>query len=557
MQINKAKEILADTTESERLLALLDGLPLAIAQAGAYLQECAVGLTTYLRFYEQQWSELMASDQLADAPLQDYPDGSVWTTWAISYQAIREKHEATANLLLLWSFLDNKDLWHGLFAAACTSSSVAARMLSGWIGDIASSEIRFSGAMQLLRNYSLVEEVAETRSYATHPVVHQWAHHSQGRYFAMELRRLSLVAVGCTVPDSSIRDYTTLQRRLLPHAQGCSKWIVENEPGCGYRSSEGRNKVVDRDEEQETVLGAIQNLGNLYIDQGKLDEAEQMYERALRGKEEALGPTHTSTLDTVNNLGNLYADQGKLDKAEQMYERALQGKKEAFGPTHTSTLNTVNNLGNLYANQGKLDKAEQMYEQALRGMEEALGPTHTSTLQTVNNLGNLYADQGKLDKAEQMYERALQGKKEALGPTHTSTLNTVNNLGNLYADQGKLGEAEQMYERALRGYEEALGEERVQQYMPALNTLENIGHLYAHRGETAKAYATYARALSGLRQILSQPSDRCTDLAARIDALNSSQSGKTEHQSLLKASKRPKLQHHESEQTSKRSIRKL
>jgi hypothetical protein len=67
----------------------------------AYLQEYGVGLTTYLRFYKQQWSELIASDQLADAPLQDYPDRSVWTTWAISYQAIREKHRATANLLLL------------------------------------------------------------------------------------------------------------------------------------------------------------------------------------------------------------------------------------------------------------------------------------------------------------------------------------------------------------------------------------------------------------------------------------------------------------------------
>jgi hypothetical protein len=70
------------------------------------------------------------------------------------------------------SFLDNEDLWHGLFVTACRSSSVAAKMLSEWIGEIASSEIRFSGAMQLLRNYSLVEEVAETRSYATHLVVH-------------------------------------------------------------------------------------------------------------------------------------------------------------------------------------------------------------------------------------------------------------------------------------------------------------------------------------------------------------------------------------------------
>ena len=49
-----------------------------------------------------------------------------------------------------------------------------------------------------------------------------------------------------------------------------------------------------------------------------------MYERALQGYEEALGPSHTSTLDTVNNLGLLYADQGKLAEAEKMYEQALR-----------------------------------------------------------------------------------------------------------------------------------------------------------------------------------------------------------------------------------------
>jgi hypothetical protein len=61
--------MIVDTPESEQLLALLDGLPLAIAQAGAYLQESGVELTTYLRFYEEQWSELMELDHLADAPL--------------------------------------------------------------------------------------------------------------------------------------------------------------------------------------------------------------------------------------------------------------------------------------------------------------------------------------------------------------------------------------------------------------------------------------------------------------------------------------------------------
>jgi Tetratricopeptide repeat len=66
-----------------------------------------------------------------------------------------------------------------------------------------------------------------------------------------------------------------------------------------------------------------------------------MYKRALAGKERALGPEHTSTLDTVNNLGLLYRTQGKLDEAEQMYKRALAGeerKDRALGRDYASTL---------------------------------------------------------------------------------------------------------------------------------------------------------------------------------------------------------------------------
>jgi tetratricopeptide (TPR) repeat protein len=75
----------------------------------------------------------------------------------------------------------------------------------------------------------------------------------------------------------------------------------------------------------------------------------------------AWGPDHTSTLDTVNNLGSLYADQGRLADAERLFNRALAGYEKAWGPDHTSTLRTVNNLGNLYRKQGRLVDAEKMY----------------------------------------------------------------------------------------------------------------------------------------------------------------------------------------------------
>lgn len=43
----------------------------------------------------------MNSQGLGHTPLQEYLNGSIGTTWNISYNAIREKDKATTNLLLL------------------------------------------------------------------------------------------------------------------------------------------------------------------------------------------------------------------------------------------------------------------------------------------------------------------------------------------------------------------------------------------------------------------------------------------------------------------------
>jgi tetratricopeptide (TPR) repeat protein len=104
-----------------------------------------------------------------------------------------------------------------------------------------------------------------------------------------------------------------------------------------------------------------------------MKEAEEMYVRALRGKEEVWGPTHTSTLDTVNDLGNLYSDQGRMKEAEEMYVRALRGKEEVWGPTHTSTLDTAYNLGLLYDGQKRSAEAREIYTRAAAGYAEVEG----------------------------------------------------------------------------------------------------------------------------------------------------------------------------------------
>ncbi|KAF2182318.1 hypothetical protein K469DRAFT_231788 [Zopfia rhizophila CBS 207.26] len=271
----------------------------------------------------------MESQARAGVPLRDYPDRSVWTTWTISYHAIRAKSMAAANLLLLWACLDNTDLWYGLLAEAHLRSTAVADYLSEWLPNIASDEVNFIVAMQLLQSYSLVEDVQDLASYATHPVVHRWAFHVQDKEQRVVFTWLAVLVVGWAVPEISEKEYLSVQRRLLAHAQRCCQWIIRCVADTRARS-QGGNASRAHVEQDYIMLGAIRALGLLYANQGKLVEAEKMYRRALEGYEKTLGRDHISTLDTVSNLGVLYMNQGKLCEAEKMYQQALEGYEKAL-----------------------------------------------------------------------------------------------------------------------------------------------------------------------------------------------------------------------------------
>ncbi|RYO93500.1 hypothetical protein DL764_007993 [Monosporascus ibericus] len=467
-----------------KIAGLLDGLPLALSTAGAYLKLLTTSWAEYLMLYQKYWLRL----QKSSPKLSSY-DRALYSTWNISYAHVKRHNLSSANLLRLWAYFDKEDLWFELLQSGRSDAAL-------WFQELTQDRLNFDQVMRVLCDHGLVEADpptkecgAESLGYSIHGCVHSWIINVLTEGTDEEMVRLSIKCVGFHVPAQDETGYWIVQGRLLLHADRCAEMI---------------NSGLEPDDGDEWITGAF---GNLYADQGRLKDAEAMYERALQGKEKAWGPEHTSTLDTVNNLGILYADQGRLKDAEAMYKRALQGYEKAWGPEHTSTLTTVNNLGILYADQGRLKDAEAMYERAVQGYEKAWGPEHTSTLDIVNNLGLLYADQGRLKDAKAMYDRALQGKEKAWGPEHTSTLATVNNLGILYADQGRLKDAKAMYDRALQGKEKVWGPE----HTSTLDTINNLGllyadqgrvyadqgRLYADQGRLKDAEAMYERALQG------------------------------------------------------------
>jgi len=114
----------------------------------------------------------------------------------------------------------------------------------------------------------------------------------------------------------------------------------------------------------------------------------------LQGYEKAWGPDHTSTLDTVNNLGTLYADLGRLDEAEKIYQRAIQGYEKALGhdpvKTYIPALNTTQNLATLYKQMHRASKAEEMYTRTLRGLKAVFGHSSKRYQDVISALADLH-----------------------------------------------------------------------------------------------------------------------------------------------------------------------
>ena len=81
-----------------KLAEELDGLPLALATAGAYLSQTALSFSDYLRLYKGSWTKL----QKMSPELSSYEDRTLHSTWQLSFDRINQRNELSAKLLRPW-----------------------------------------------------------------------------------------------------------------------------------------------------------------------------------------------------------------------------------------------------------------------------------------------------------------------------------------------------------------------------------------------------------------------------------------------------------------------
>jgi tetratricopeptide (TPR) repeat protein/transcriptional regulator with XRE-family HTH domain len=499
---------------AHQLVTELGRLPLALDQAGAYIEETGCGLDGYVQRYRQKRQLLLDRRGLS----RDHPE-SVVATLRLACQRVSEQQPAALELLRCCAFLSAEAIPEELLLAG-------ADYLGPVLGPIVCDATAFDLALATLRRYSLVQRQPATRTLSLHRLVQVIVQEELSEHDQEHWRQRLVHLLSAVFPDHiEITEPELWERceRLLPHAMTCTATFPTHLQDQELADVLGKaaDYVFDRSqfelaeslfrralEIQEQVGGPghpkvatlVQRLAYLYRYLDQFEQAESLLRAAVSMLEPALGPNHPTVASHLSLLATVYTDRGKYELAEQLYQRALSILEQTLGPDHPGLGESLYWLGIFYESQGRYDVAEAVYQRALFIWEQALGPEHLQVAYLLNQFGLLYTEQAKYDLAEASCQRAVRLVEQIKGAEHYDLAGVLETLASLYRAWGRYEVAEPLYRRSLHLLEQAFG--------PAHRTvsypLSGLGVLRRDQGRFEEAEALFHRALQIREQVLGE-----------------------------------------------------
>ena len=490
----------------------LGDLPLALAQAAAYIDTRAVTIGGYLALYRDPALARKLREEGLDS--DEYP-ASVARTWLLNFGRLSAERPAAVELLRLCAFLDPDGIDLDVLAAGATE---VGEVLAIALGD----RLERAETAGALTRASLVTAPAEGR-LRLHRLVQAVTRDQldDDQNAAWSRRALSLVAAVFPDEPADHRSWPVCAS-LAPHVEAVAAH-AERYPDlkvkrgrllgrlgrylsasaqfrAGLSAQERALAIFEAayGPDHPEVARALGSLGIVQRQLGELPAARASQERALAIFEAAYGPDHPQVARALGSLGIVQWQLGELPAARASQERALAIFEAAYGPDHPEVARTLTNLGIVQWQLGELPAARASLERALAIFEAAYGPDHPEVAGTLGNLGNLGMVQwqlGELPAARASLERALAIFEAAYGPDHPEVAGTLGNLGNLGMVQWQLGElpaARASLERALAIFEAAYGPDHPQ----VAGTLDSLGMVQQELGELPAARASLERALA-------------------------------------------------------------
>jgi tetratricopeptide (TPR) repeat protein len=386
-----------DTESASALADALGDLPLALDQAGAYIEAAGISLSSYLDMFNTHKTKLLCRS----SPSTDYPY-EVATTWNISIGAVRKTCQAGVDLLNLCAFLAPDDIYEELVTDG-------AKHLPDSLSAAVTDPLIFTDVVKSLRRYSLIEFSGSTIS------VHRMVQAVVRDQLTTEGRKRWAEAAVRLVDDAfpsgsgDVQNWS-LCSRLLPHALAAAEYA----------------EAVDV--ATNATLRLLNQTGVYLHERGRFVETKETLEQAHGIGNRVLGGEHPSTLTSMSNLAVTLKAHGDLAGARKIEEEVLEIRRRILGEEHPDTLTSMNNLASTLREQGELGRAREIEEEVLEVMRRVLGNEHPDTLTSMSNLAATLHKQGELERAREIEEEVLEVMRRVLGSEHPKTSVSAWNL---------------------------------------------------------------------------------------------------------------------------------
>jgi tetratricopeptide (TPR) repeat protein len=234
----------------EKLAETLGHLPLALAQATAYIKRTKISISRYLELYEQKKRSLLDSKILPS----DYRD-SVYITWDVTMEAIREESILALSLLNICSYL--------------ASNNIPNFLLEEFAGDAENnpySEI-FEEAREILICYSMLTYNEQNNNSSIHRLVQEVIRLKWGKERTNNVINIfNSLIYSFPCYGETLADYDK-KLQLLPHLEAFSPHL--------------ETWQKEENEEEILLLRILLYIFDGYRTFGNAEKSRELLERAL------------------------------------------------------------------------------------------------------------------------------------------------------------------------------------------------------------------------------------------------------------------------------------